>query len=83
MPQFHDYERDGRRLMVEFECSRCGGVRIEPLEPLVGDEGYGYLHNLKRPEGWKEIWGLFCPTCVSEFAAFMRQGKIEEKESTS
>lgn len=76
MPQFQHYEQDGRRLMVEFECRRCGGVRIEPLEPL-DDESYGYLHNLKRPEGWKDIYGLFCPTCVAEFKAFLDAGNGE------
>ena len=71
MPQFNEYERDGRRLMVEFTCRRCGGIRIEPLEPLVDADNYGWLSHLKLPEGWTEIYGLFCPTCTAEFKAFL------------
>lgn len=79
MPQFNEYERDGRRLMIEFTCRRCKGTRVEPLEPLMSNEGYGYLHNIKTPEGWEEIYGLFCPTCVDEFKMFVREGRTEER----
>ncbi len=79
MPQFNEYERDGRRLMVEFKCRRCGGVRIEPLESVETEDGYGYLYNLKKPEGWNEIYGLFCPTCTKEFKDFINARRTEEQ----
>lgn len=85
MPQFNEYERNGRRLMVEFTCRRCKGARVEPLEPLVDNEGYGYLHNINEPEGWTELCGiLLCPTCTKELKEFMEAGVNEglRKEPT-
>lgn len=79
MPQFNEYESGGRRLAVEFTCYRCNGVRFEPLEPLVSNENYGYLHNINLPDDWRDIrgLGLFCPTCSKELAEFIRAGVNE------
>ena len=75
MPQFDEYERGGRRLMIEFTCRRCEGTRVEPLEPLVDNDTYGYLHNIKLPEGWTGFVGFpMCPTCTKELKEFMAQG---------
>lgn len=81
MPSFNEYERDGRRLMVEFTCQRCGRTQIENLEDVDKDkESYGYLHNLNKPEGWEQLHGygpLLCPECVRAYVAFMRIAKEE------
>lgn len=79
MPHFNKYEDNGRRLMVEFKCSRCNGVRCEPLEPLdekAGDH-YGSLSSLHLPNGWCELnyTTVFCPTCLKEYKEFFAKGK--------
>lgn len=74
MPNFNRYEEDGRTLMVKFTCKRCGREHTAPLEEHDKDpESYGYLRNLKSPQGWAEIPYniLLCPQCTAEYRAFM------------
>lgn len=74
MPQFNDYEADGRRLMVEFTCKRCGDKALRPLKDQDTDkEAYGFLHRIKPPEGWKELLHgpLLCRECMEAYKRFM------------
>ena len=80
--QFHEY-RDGRgsrELMVKFTCLRCKKELIEPLQIVDkrSNEVYGYLHNLKEPEGWYEaVHGpLFCPDCYKAYERFMKNEEV-------
>lgn len=85
MPNFDKYEDDGRKLMVEFTCSRCKTTRIEELEPLdkkAGDH-YGHLSFIDPPNGWSK-WSyyglLLCDDCTRKLAEFMNAGEKEEPE---
>lgn len=85
MPQFNEYESNGRRLAVEFKCRRCGGVRYEALESIVekSEDNYGYLHNLNLPDGWHDFGhiALLCPTCTKDLKDFFNEKKQEEPTS--
>ena len=75
MPQFYEYENNGRKLKIEFTCYRCKKVRCEDLEPLAGSEGYGYLHNIDKPKGWTDYLigsRLLCDTCTAELEEFFQ-----------
>lgn len=80
MPNFNKYEDDGRRLMVEFTCQRCGLKKSVPLEAVDKDpESYGHLHSLKL-KGWENLHihgPLLCPGCLQAYVGFMRNAKEE------
>ena len=76
MPQFNDYEADGRRLMVEFTCKRCGDKALRPLKDQDTDkEAYGFLHRIKPPKGWQELLHgpLLCRECMEAYKRFMNE----------
>lgn len=68
MPMVFDYveecrKHQGRTLMLQFECGRCGKKHIEPFE------------SYKVPEGWREHernMPLLCPECHKAFNEFMK-----------
>ena len=76
MPRFHDYESEGRKLLVLFTCQRCGATKTENLEDVDKDkESYGQLRSLNLPLGWHNLLGLgplLCPKCSREYNDFMR-----------
>lgn len=76
MPNFSDYSKYGRTLLVRFTCRRCGKVRTEELEPLdkkAGDH-YGNLSSLPPPDGWSD-WMLhsylLCDDCTAKLVDFL------------
>lgn len=79
MPHFNEYKGGGITLAVRFTCRRCGRTQIENLEDMdKGSESYGYLHNLKKPEGWDNLHihgPLLCPECNKAYDAFMQNEK--------
>lgn len=70
---FNEYESNGRKLLVQYTCLRCGKTRIEPVEKMVPRDGhYGFLHNLRHPDGWGEFYNrLLCDTCTSQLHSFL------------
>ena len=77
MLNFNQYAADGRELMVEFTCRRCGRKHIDPLkEHKNDDQSYGYLHRIKPPKGWVDLLHgpLLCDFCYAEYLKFM-EGK--------
>lgn len=85
MPQFNDYEADGRKLMVQFTCTRCEATHTEPLELHKDDdhEHYGYLRaGIHPPSGWAELFHgpLLCPDCARDYEIFM-QRPVKRKEA--
>lgn len=79
MPQFNNYQDNGRTLMVKFTCRRCGREIVEELEAHADDltESYGQLHVIKPPEGWQELpYGpLLCSECYEAFLKFMNNSQ--------
>lgn len=74
MPQFNEYAADGRRLMVEFTCKRCGDRALRPLKDQDTDpETYGFLNRIKPPKGWQELLHgpLLCRECTEAYKRFM------------
>ena len=74
---FNNYSGRGRTLLVKFTCRRCGFEKIDPLEAHKDDDprGYGYLHYIDPPAGWREImYGpmLLCPACIKALENFMK-----------
>lgn len=74
MLQIQYSKEAGRELMVSFCCSRCGKKDVMPYDEAMPGEHYGYLHNSKIPEGWRECHSdlLFCPRCYAQYQQFMR-----------
>lgn len=64
---------EGRRLMVQFECRRCGCAEVRPYSEVMTGEHYGYLRNSELPKGWQKVdyCTLLCPKCYDEYAEFM------------
>lgn len=66
----------GRRLLVEFTCSRCGAVDYKPYMDIPN---YSATHNLRvaaPPEGWSggllgSPFPQLCPKCYAEYKAFV------------
>ena len=65
---------DGRRLLVEFTCGRCGAIEYTPY---VGSPQYDEacnMRNVRVPTGWTNVSGympLLCSKCTREHKAFM------------
>lgn len=66
----------GRRLLVEFTCSRCGAVEYAPYMDIPN---YSATHNVRvaaPPEGWQSE-SIFkgtpqlCPKCYTAYKAFI------------
>lgn len=86
MPQFNEYSSDGRTLMVKFTCGRCRREQIDALEDHKNDapEGYGQLHDIKPPKGWKSLHGLgplLCADCMRDYEAFMMGPGTKKSEA--
>lgn len=80
MPTFKEYKADGRELMVRFTCQRCKDYVVEPLtENKIANDSYGWLHAIKKPEGWAELPynQLLCPKCYKAYQDFMHNKRTE------
>jgi hypothetical protein len=59
-------EFQGRTLMLQCECGRCGKKHIEPFKSYT------------LPKGWRECdkkMPILCPECHKSFNDFMNGGR--------
>ena len=67
-------QREGRRLLVEFTCGRCGAIAYSPYEHSVHSNVSDNMRHTTEPPGWKIALGympLMCDKCIAEHKAFM------------
>lgn len=76
--QFNKLSDNGRTIMLQFKCERCGAIKTETMKAVLArsPDDYGYLHNLKQPDGWSDnFYGwLLCPDCTQKLKEFMKAG---------
>lgn len=77
---FTHYETHGRKLMVEFKCSRCKKTEIRPLAECMNEqkECFRNLYDLRPPQDWQDggfYYPMFCPDCKKAYEDFMKGGK--------
>ena len=56
----------GRTVLIQFECGRCGKKQLKPFGSYLA------------PEGWREAersTPLLCPDCHKDFNEFMKVGE--------
>ena len=79
MPCCNDFELNGRRLMIEFTCGRCGKKHIEPFA-LQYNKTEGNLQSYSPPKGWKDD-SLYCPMlcaeCNKQYEAFLNGSEVK------
>lgn len=73
------YETHGRKLMVEFKCSRCKKTELRPLAECMNEqkEYFRDLYDLHPPKEWKDggfYYPMFCPDCKKAYEDFMKGG---------
>jgi hypothetical protein len=67
---------NGRRLMVEFKCQRCGTTATRPLKECIDEVDCPHdLTDLRPPRGWRNGGfyhpPTFCPACAEKYDRFM------------
>ena len=75
----------GRKILIEFKCTRCGHTEIEDMdkcEKRTGDRGTN-INQLRLPEGWYEpclSQFALCPSCHLEYDRFLRneRGAVDD-----
>lgn len=68
------FETHGRKLLVEFKCSRCKTTVTRPLKECVDEIEYRNLYDLRPPKGWDNggfYYPMFCPECKEAYDRFM------------
>ena len=76
MIEINKFEGFGRRLLVEFSCSRCKKTASRPLKESVdaADEYLRDLCDLPPPKEWRDggfYHKTLCPECAKAYDAFM------------
>ena len=73
--EIKEYEGHGRRLMVEFACTRCKNTEYKPLFDCLPTEfPVRNLSDLKAPAGWRDggfYYPTLCPKCKEKYIKFM------------
>lgn len=67
------YSSQGRTLLVQFKCGRCGFELCKPFEEVDNDDVDGFINRIKPPEGWEDLHGciLLCDACYEHYKQFM------------
>lgn len=75
--EIREFSGEGRTLLIEYRCRRCNKTHTETFKSACekNKEHYGYLHNMKAPQGWKTINNTFllCDECSTEFNNFINK----------
>ena len=71
---------NGRRLMVEFRCQRCGKTVLRTFDECMenSSEYFRGLYDFAPPSGWRDggfYYPTFCPECAAAYDEFMKGEK--------
>lgn len=63
----------GRKLLVQFTCSRCKKKECLPYDEVMIREHYDQLRYSQLPKDWGKIGysSIACADCVKAFELFM------------
>lgn len=72
------YSQDGKTLMIQHECFRCGKTYLETLETAIkrSSDTYHIPSQIASPPNWEKVGysTIMCPECMAEYKEFMQAG---------
>ena len=64
---------DGRTILIEFKCARCGKTHVEPLS-VQYEKAEGNIQCFKPPTGWTDAASykpMLCDSCTEDYKWFL------------
>jgi hypothetical protein len=78
-----EVQENGRRMLVEFTCGRCGKVELVPYIDSTHYNVISNMHSNPLPPDWRAANGgipLLCDCCAAALELFMSKGAPPEEK---